>query len=98
MAQGWLRCRQYVDATCPTGLPRDAMAMDGWNQRLRELATPRANLRFIDPFAALCDDRQCRATRGDTALYWDAQHLTTPGAERVLAPLRAAEAAIPPAR
>jgi peptidoglycan/LPS O-acetylase OafA/YrhL len=102
MEQGLYRCLQYVDVSCPRALPREGMAMAGWNARLRALAAGRPNVQFIDPFDALCDARVCRAEQDGTALYWDAQHLTTPGAREVLFPLFAVApdgaGPIPPAR
>ena len=80
---GLLRCQQYDDVVCA----RSTMRPEGlvsWNRRLRDVAARHGGVRFIDPVDALCGGPTCRLTDGELPLYWDAEHLTTRGAEQVL--------------
>lgn len=82
---GWLRCRAYLDAECPSAFPPQLAEGRAVNARLALLAAEDARFAFVDPHAILCRDGQCLLVQDGSLNYWDGTHLTLAGARRVAA-------------
>ncbi|MEO1045702.1 MAG: acyltransferase family protein [Pseudomonadota bacterium] len=84
MKEGYFRCLQYIDGDCPSAYPARQSRYRAFNARLAQLADKYDNVRFVDPFAALCDAQQCRIVENGKIIYVDEGHLTRDGSEKVI--------------
>lgn len=84
MAGGYLRCRAYVNATCPTSYPRALAEGHAINPVLAAYAERHADVTFFDPASALCHGGACDILVGGDLLYSDHTHLTVGGSRRVV--------------
>ena len=82
---GWLRCRAYINAVCPTSYPAELAQGIAINARLRALAARDPRFVYVDAAAPLCRGGQCLIIQDGTLNYWDPHHLTQSGARRVAA-------------
>ncbi|WP_438727163.1 acyltransferase family protein [Parasphingorhabdus sp. DH2-15] len=84
MAEGIFRCKQYRDVNCPESFPKTASAYFAFNQKFAKWSAQYSNLRFVNPFDALCDEMLCYAVKNGEALYFDKGHLTRAGAQKIV--------------
>ncbi len=82
--RGWLRCRAYINATCPASYPADQAQGTTSNARLKALAARDPRFIYVDTTAPLCRAGRCLIIQDGTLNYWDANHLTQSGARRVV--------------
>ncbi len=82
---GWLRCRAYINAVCPTSYPAELAQGIAINARLRALMARDPRFVYVDAAAPLCRAGQCLIIQDGTLNYWDPHHLTYAGARRVVA-------------
>jgi peptidoglycan/LPS O-acetylase OafA/YrhL len=85
MYDGWLRCRVFRNAYCPTSYPASEAQGVAINTALRTLASRDPRFVFIDTHAPLCPKGRCNVVEDGKLNYWDAHHLTRRGADRVVA-------------
>lgn len=83
--RGWLRCRAYINAVCPTSYVADQAQGIAINARLRALAARDPRFTYVDTAAPLCRAGRCLIVQDGTLNYWDPHHLTYAGARRVVA-------------
>lgn len=57
----------------------EALAADSW-RRLAAATAGFDNVTLVDPADFFCDERDCRVTREDYALYWDDDHVSSTAA------------------
>lgn len=58
------------------------------NDIFSELLSGQSQLHFIDPYKALCDEKNCRALSSGRVLYSDANHLSKSGSSEVVSYFR----------
>jgi peptidoglycan/LPS O-acetylase OafA/YrhL len=84
MAEGFYRCKQYWDGQCPETFSKNISPYMAFNAKLSKWAAQYPNVRFVNPFDALCDAETCSVTRGGKSHYFDKGHLTKFGAELIV--------------
>ncbi|MCL9981846.1 MAG: acyltransferase [Erythrobacter sp.] len=89
MFDGWLRCRAFRNAVCPTSYPAAKAQGIAINAALRALAARDPRFTFVDAAAPLCPAGRCRVVQDGVLNYWDAHHLTRTAANRVAATIDA---------
>ncbi len=71
-----------------SGLSIEGVPLNWWQQRnayvLDRVSELPAQVRVINPAAWLCDEQSCYGAEGNTSLYFDSDHLSLEGAERVV--------------
>lgn len=85
LMEGWLRCRAYRNIACAPDYPASLAEGRAANVHLRNLATRRADIAYVDAAAPLCPDGRCLILQDGGLNYWDGSHLTRAGAGRVIA-------------
>lgn len=85
MYDGWLRCRAFWNADCPTAYPASAARGIAINAVLRRLAARDPRFTYVDAQAPLCPQARCRIIQNGTLNFWDSNHLTRSAAARVIA-------------
>lgn len=89
MYDGWLRCRTFLNAACPTSYPAAKAQGIAINAALKALAERDPRFTFVDAAAPLCPGERCRVVQNGALNYWDAHHLTPTAANRVMATIDA---------
>lgn len=89
MYDGWLRCRAFRNADCPTSYPAAKAQGIAINAALRTLAVRDPRFTYVDPQAPLCPKGRCRVIQDGKLNFWDGHHLTLIGAQRVIASMPA---------
>lgn len=85
MAGGYLRCRAYLNATCPVAFAARRAKGYRINPVLADFAAHRDGVSFFDPATVLCEGDRCDVVRNGHVLYVDGTHLTKAAADTVIA-------------
>lgn len=86
LKRGYLDCisRPLTSMTCHDRYPPGQAEFASFNRALRKLADRHANVLFLDPHEALCDENDCYVVRDGSLYYSDHAHLTIDGASLVV--------------
>lgn len=82
---GYVRCRMYLNVSCPKAFPAKMAEGRTVSGLLREHAAGRPGLAYVDAAAPLCPDGVCRIIDHGRLDYWDGSHMTTDAARKVVA-------------
>lgn len=85
LERGWLRCRAFVNATCPDSFPETRAEGRTVNAALRAFAARHPRFTYVNAGAPLCPDGRCLLVQDGRLNYWDASHLSRSAAARVIA-------------
>ena len=96
MKDGWLRCRTYLDAACPTEIERADDEGNAVNRVLAEFAARHPRVVFLDPADVLCGPRICPIFSNGKLVYSDETHVALSAGRRIAA--RVASLAFAPPR
>jgi hypothetical protein len=90
MLDGWLRCRAYRNADCPTSYrPENAYRGEAKHNIvidpvLRALAAQDPRFAYVDARAPLCPQGRCLVIQDGRLNHWDSNHLTRRAAARII--------------
>ncbi|WP_017665354.1 acyltransferase family protein [Porphyrobacter sp. AAP82] len=85
VAQGWLRCRAWRNTACPESYPATLAEGRKVSAMLRALAASDPRITYVDAAAPLCPDGRCLLMQEGRLNHWDANHLASHAAARVIA-------------
>jgi peptidoglycan/LPS O-acetylase OafA/YrhL len=78
-----------------SGSKVEGVKRDWWNRRaayvynrIEEIGSISSNIEIIDPVDLFCDSEYCYAARDGEALYFDDDHISVPGAARLVSMIR----------
>jgi len=83
LSRGFVRCRRYVDAECPSAYPATRAEGGGMNRTLALFAERQSQVTYVHVAGAICADDRCPILEGERLLYSDGSHFTALGAGKV---------------
>jgi peptidoglycan/LPS O-acetylase OafA/YrhL len=84
MQFGWLRCRTYLNANCPTLIARRQAEGSAVNRVLREFAANHPRVVFVDPEDLLCGQATCPIITKGRLVYSDESHVALWAGRRIV--------------
>lgn len=83
MDRGYMRCRAYLNVSCPTHIPRAQGEGVAVNRLLSRAVAGDPRVVFLDPADVLCTRTTCPIIEGGTLIYSDESHVSMPGSRRI---------------
>ncbi len=96
MADGWPRCRRYLNAACPREIPRARAEGNAINQVLLAFAKDHPRVAFLDPADVFCGVDACPIVDQGQLVYSDESHVSLRYGRRVAAQVAALLDTAPP--
>ncbi|MGB3472959.1 MAG: acyltransferase family protein [Erythrobacter sp.] len=84
MEEGWLRCRRWINTTCPSEYPAHLAEGRGVNEALKYLAERNPRFDYVDVQEPLCPEGRCLLIQEGKLNYWHGSHMTLSAATRVV--------------
>lgn len=83
LEEGWLRCRRWINTTCPVEYPASLAEGRGVNEALKALADRDPRFDYVDVQTPLCPEGRCLLIQDAKLNYWDGSHMTLSAATHV---------------